>query len=225
MSFWSGWHKLSTLDKSYKWGKFGCLSRKTLLCLSCGGNSFKWRKFCRNSPSRSAEGGEFNGRFKNDRLTIEMDSGIKFSFNFNKKYCSMFGYQLTIIVLTVWAISVKITRWISFTVKEVDRSTSSKRGECPRFADERCFCFLILFFVCLWVYEYCLWVRKEIKFGYSCFLGKILHSWYRQSSFLHSATPRARDGLSVSRVQDFAEKALVPKLDSYNNANFLLKSD
>ena len=57
-------------------------------------------------PSRSAEGGEFNGRFKNDRLTIEMDSGIKFSFNFNKKYCSMFGYQLTIIVLTVWAVSV-----------------------------------------------------------------------------------------------------------------------
>ena len=141
LSFWSGWHKLSTLDKSYKWGKFGCLSRKTLVCLSCGGNSFKWRKFCRNSPSRSAEGGEFNGRFKNDRLTIEMDSGIKFSFNFNKKYCSMFGYQLTIIVLTVWAISVKITRWISFTVKEVDRSTSSKRGECPCFADERCFAF------------------------------------------------------------------------------------
>ena len=60
-----------------------------------------------------------------------------------------------------------------------------------------------------------LWVRKEIKFGYSCSLGKILHSWYRQSSFLHEATPRARDGLSVSRVQDFAEKALVPKLDSY----------
>ena len=141
LSFWSGWHKLSTLDKSYKRGKFGCLSRKTLLCLSCGGNSFKWRKFCRNTPSRSAEGGEFNGRFKNDRLTIEMDSGIKFSFNFNKKYCSMFGYQLTIIVLTVWAISVKITRWISFTVKEVDRSTSSKRGECPCFTDERCFAF------------------------------------------------------------------------------------
>ena len=70
-----------------------------------------------------------------------MDSGIKFSFNFNKKYCSMFGYQLIIIVLTVWAISVKITRWISFTVKEVDRSTSSKRGECPCFADERCFAF------------------------------------------------------------------------------------
>ena len=92
-------------------------------------------------PSRSAEGGEFNGRFKNDRLTIEMDSGIKFSFNFNKKYCSMFGYQLTIIVLTVWAISVKITRWISFTVKVVDRSTSSKRGECPCFADERCFAY------------------------------------------------------------------------------------
>ena len=61
-----------------------------------------------------------------------------------------------------------------------------------------------------------LWVRKEIKFGYSCSLCKILHSWYRQSSFLHSATPRARDGLSVSLVQDFAEKALVPKLDSYN---------
>ena len=53
----------------------------------------------------------------------------------------MFGYQLTIIVLTVWAISVKITRWISFTVKEVDRSTSSKQGECPCFADERCFAF------------------------------------------------------------------------------------
>ena len=35
-------------------------------------------------PSRSAEGGEFNGRFKNDRLTMEMDSGIKFSFNFIK---------------------------------------------------------------------------------------------------------------------------------------------
>ena len=77
-------------------------------------------------PSRSVEGGEFNGRFKNDRLTIEMDIGIKFSFNFNnKKYCSMFGYQLTIIVLTVWAISVKIMRWISFTVKEVDRGKSA----------------------------------------------------------------------------------------------------
>ena len=62
-----------------------------------------------------------------------------------------------------------------------------------------------------------LWVRKEIKFGYSCSLCQILHSWYRQSSFLHSATPRARDDLSVSRVQDFAEKALVPKLDSYTN--------
>ena len=37
-----------------------------------------------------------------------------------------------------------------------------------------------------------------------------------QSSFLHSAAPRARDGLSVSLMQDFAEKALVPKLDSYN---------
>ena len=70
-------------------------------------------------PSRSAEGGEFNGRFKNDRLTIEMDSGIKFSFNFNKKYCSMFGYQLTIIVLTVWAISVKITRWISLPLRRL----------------------------------------------------------------------------------------------------------
>ena len=55
---------------------------------------------------------------------IEMDSGIKFSLNF-KKYCSMFGYQLTTIVLTVWAISVKITRWISFTVKEVDRGKSA----------------------------------------------------------------------------------------------------
>ena len=60
------------------------------------------------------------------------------------------------------------------------------------------------------------WVRKEIKFGYSCSLYQILHLWYRQSSFLHSATPRARDGLSVSLVQDLAEKALVPKLDSYN---------
>ena len=59
------------------------------------------------------------------------------------------------------------------------------------------------------------WVRKEIKFGYSCSLCKILHSWYRQSSCLHSAAPRARDGLSVSLVQDFAEKAFVPKLDSY----------
>ena len=61
-------------------------------------------------PSRSAEGGEFNSRFKNDRLTIDMDSGIKFSFNFNKKYCSMFGYQLTIIVLSVWAIIVSKLR-------------------------------------------------------------------------------------------------------------------
>ena len=65
-----------------------------------------------------------------------------------------------------------------------------------------------------------LWVRKEIKLGYSCSLCKILHSWYRQSSFLHSATPRARDGLSVSLVQDFAEKTLVPKLDSYIQASF-----
>ena len=54
-------------------------------------------------PSRSAEGGEFNDRLKNDRLTIEMDSGIKFSFNFNKKYCSMSGYQLTIILQHVRA--------------------------------------------------------------------------------------------------------------------------
>ena len=92
-------------------------------------------------PSRSAEGGECNSRFKNDRLSVEMDSGIKFSFNFVKKYCSMFGYQLTVTVLNVWAISVKITRWISFTVKEVDRGKSSKRGECPCFADERCFAF------------------------------------------------------------------------------------
>ena len=36
-----------------------------------------------------------------------------------------------------------------------------------------------------------------------------------ESSFLHSATPRARDGLSVSLVQDLAEKALVTKLNSY----------
>ena len=60
-------------------------------------------------------------------------------------------------------------------------------------------------------------LEKKSSFGYSCSLCKILHSWYRQSSFLHSATPRARDGLSVSLVQDFAEKALVPKLDSYKN--------
>ena len=65
-----------------------------------------------------------------------------------------------------------------------------------------------------------LWVRKEIKFGYSCSLCQILHSWYRQSSFLHSATPRARDGLSESLMQDLAEKALVPKLDSYNICTF-----
>ena len=68
-----------------------------------------------------------------------------------------------------------------------------------------------------------LWVRKEIKFGYSCSLCKILRSWYRQSSFLHSATPRARDGLSVSLVQDFAEKALGPKLDSYNSPSWALR--
>ena len=93
--------------------------------------SVMWRKFFQMKEilskfsSRSAEGGEFNVRFKNDRLTIEMDSGIKFLFNFNKKYCSMFRYQLTIIVLTVWVISVKITSWISFTVKEVDRGKSA----------------------------------------------------------------------------------------------------
>ena len=61
-----------------------------------------------------------------------------------------------------------------------------------------------------------LWVRKEIKFGYSCSLCQILHSWYRQSSFLHSAVPRARDGMSISLMQDLAEKTLVPKLDSYS---------
>ena len=63
-----------------------------------------------------------------------------------------------------------------------------------------------------------LWVRKEIKFGYSCSLGQILHSRYRQSSFMHSAMPRAWDGMSVSLVQDLAEKALVTKLDSYNQS-------
>ena len=37
--------------------------------------------------------------------------------------------------------------------------------------------------------------------------------------------PRARDGLSVSRVQDFAEKALVPKLDSYKLIYLYLFTD
>ena len=41
-----------------------------------------------------------------------------------------------------------------------------------------------------------------------------------QSSFLHSAMPRARDGLSVSLMQDLAKKALVPKLDSYIQIDF-----
>ena len=43
----------------------------------------------------------------------------------------------------------------------------------------------------------------------------------RDTDSLHSCTrlvpPRARDGLSESLMQDFAEKALVPKLDSYSN--------
>ena len=47
------------------------------------------------------------------------------------------------------------------------------------------------------------WVRKEINFGYSCFLCK---SYTPDTDSLHSctrlqATPRARDGLSVSLVQ------------------------
>ena len=39
---------------------------------------------------------------------------------------------------------------------------------------------------------------------------------------MHSATPRARDGPSESLMQDFAEKALVPKLDSYIYVHFFL---
>ena len=57
-----------------------------------------------------------------------------------------------------------------------------------------------------------------IKFGYECFLGKILHSWYRQAI---SCTRRSRVQewrLSVSRVQDFAEKARVTKLDFFSNS-------
>ena len=37
----------------------------------------------------------------------------------------------------------------------------------------------------------------------------------RDADSLHSAAPRARDGLSESLMQDLGEKALVPKLDSY----------
>ena len=61
------------------------------------------------------------------------------------------------------------------------------------------------------------WIRKEIKCGYSCSLYQILHEWYRQSLFLHSANASCKNGLSMSLVQDLAEKALVPKPDSYNH--------
>ena len=57
-----------------------------------------------------------------------------------------------------------------------------------------------------------------IKFGYECFLSKILHSWYRQAI---SCTRRSRVQkwrLFVSRVQDFAEKARVTKLDFFSNS-------
>ena len=57
-----------------------------------------------------------------------------------------------------------------------------------------------------------------IKFGYECFLGKILHEWYRQAI---SCTRRSRVQewrLSVSRAQDFAERARVTKLDFFSNS-------
>ena len=61
-------------------------------------------------------------------------------------------------------------------------------------------------------------VTIGIKFGYECFLGKILHEWYRQaiSCTRHSRVQEWR--LSVSRVQDFAAKAQVTKLDFFSNS-------
>ena len=81
----------------------------------------------------------------------------------------MFRYELTIIVISVSAIGVKITRWIYFIVKEVDTCQSAKRGERP-FPDERCYAFIIF---CLFTLRYEL---EKKSFGYSCFLYQILHS-------------------------------------------------
>ena len=70
--------------------------------------------------------------------------------------------------------------------------------------------------------------KKWIPFSH---LSQILYELEKKSSLVtralsaksctrdtDTATPCARDGLSVSLVQDFAEKALVPKLDSYIHA-------
>ena len=57
-----------------------------------------------------------------------------------------------------------------------------------------------------------------IKFGYECFLSQILHEWFRQAI---SCTRRSRVQewrLSVSRVQDLAERARVTKLDFFSNS-------
>ena len=65
-----------------------------------------------------------------------------------------------------------------------------------------------------------LWVRKEIKFGYST-RALSSKSWTRDTDSLHSCTRRARDGLSVSLLQDLDEKALLPKLDSYSHTSLV----
>ena len=61
-------------------------------------------------------------------------------------------------------------------------------------------------------------ITIEIKFGYECFLAQILHEWFRQAI---SCTRRSRVQewrLSASRVQDWAERARVTKLDFFSDS-------
>ena len=69
---------------------------------------------------------------------------------------------------------------------------------------------ILILFVC-----FMLWVRKQIKFGYSCSIDQMLHSGYGQSSFGHETLLAWHQHASL--VQDLAEKAPVIQLDSYQN--------
>ena len=76
----------------------------------------------------------------------------------------------------------------------------------------------------LWnIYPIILCNTIGIKFGYECCLGQILHVWYGQAI---SCTRRSRVQewrLSVSRVQDLAERARVTKLDFFSNSYSIFK--
>ena len=57
-----------------------------------------------------------------------------------------------------------------------------------------------------------------IKFGYEYFLAQILHEWFRQAISCMRRSRVQEWRLSASRVQDWAERARVTKLDFFSNS-------